>query len=100
MRLWKKKEEPKEEPKEFEPCLDTMIWLHKIAGLNYFEDIEEIIENEVGDYCELCPVCRSNWVFEGQWCWYVEGQYMHRVYLELANGAKSINSAASGLTDK
>ena len=100
MRLWKKKEEPKEEPKEFEPCLDTMIWLHKIAGLNYFEDIEEIIENEFGDYCELCPVCRSNWVFEGQWCWYVEDQYMHRVYQELANGAKSINSAASGLTDK
>ena len=97
MRFWKKKEEPKEEPKKFEPCLDTMIWLYKEYD---FEDIEQVIEDEFDDYCELCPVCRSNWVFEGQWCWYVEDEYMHMVYQELANGSSDIDSAASGLTDK
>ena len=82
---------------EFEPCLDTMLWLHKEYD---FEDIEEIIQSEFGDYCELCPVCRSNWVYEGQWCWYVEGQYMHKVHQKLADGSKDIDSATSGLTDK
>ena len=90
------KEEPKEEPKEFEPCLDTMIWIYKEYD---FEDIVEEIEE--GNYdAELCRVCCDNFVFEGQWCWYVKDQYIHKVYQELANGASSIDSATSGLTDK
>jgi hypothetical protein len=87
VRFWKKKAEPK----EFEPCLDTMIWLYKEHD---FEDIVEVIVE--GNYnAELCPVCRSNWVKEGQWCWYVQDQYMHKVYQELANGAKSIDYASA-----
>tara|TARA_R100000656_G_scaffold27278_3_gene23898 strand:+ start:500 stop:1024 length:525 start_codon:yes stop_codon:yes gene_type:complete len=115
-RFWKKKEEPKEEPKssshkrlldcdfsEFEPCLDTLLWLHKEYDFEPFnielKDIERIIENVFGDYCELCPVCRSNWVFEGQWCWYVPSGRMHRVYQELSNGASSIDYASEGQSD-
>ena len=86
MRFWKKKEEPK----EFEPCLDTMIWLYKEHDI---EDIAEIIEE--GNYhAELCRVCCDNFVFDGQWCWYVPNENMHRVYQELVNGAKSIGHAS------
>ena len=77
-------------------CLDTLLWLwNEDVGR---EQIRELIENEFAGYCELCPVCKSEWVYEGQWNHYVEDDYMHKVYQNLANGAKSIASASQGLT--
>ena len=99
MRFWKKKEpkeEPKEEPKRFEPCFDTLLWLWKEEIAQ--EEIREIIEG--GDYdAELCPVCKTEWVYEGQWNWYVKDEYMHKVRQELSNGIK-LEYALNGYTDK
>ena len=83
--------------KKFVPCLDTLIWLYKERD---FKDIAEIIEDEFSDYCESCPVCRSNWVHEGQWNWYVDDGDMHMVYQNLANGSKSLDYATKGISQK
>lgn len=88
----------KEEPKRFEPCLDTLLWLWKEEIAR--KEIEEIIEVHFSDYCELCPVCNIEWVYEGQWNWYVDDAEMHKVYQNLANGDSSIHSAIDGLTEK
>ena len=91
MRFWKKKEEPK----EFEPCLDTMIWLHK---QRYHADVRELIEEVYNG--EQCPVCCDDFVFEGQWNWYVDDGDMHMVYQNLANGSKSLDYATEGISQK
>ena len=88
----------KKKAKQFAPCLDTLLWLWGNGVAQ--EDIGEVIENEFSDYCELCPVCKSEWVYEGQWNRYVEDKHIHNVYQNLANGAKSIDSAVSGYTEK
>ena len=88
--------EKKEETKEFEPCLDTLIWLYKEHSI---EDIANIIEE--GNYdAELCRVCWNNFVFEGQWNWYVDDGDMHIVYQNLANGSKSLDYATHGIDQK
>ena len=102
MRFWKKKEpkeEPKEEPKRFEPCLDTLLFAWENVYGKAQKQIAEIIELHFTGYCDLCPVCKTEWVYEGQWNWYVKDKYMHKVRQELSNGIK-LKYALNGYTDK
>ena len=86
----------KNDLKQFKPCLDTLLWLW---GGNYDSWIAEVIEMHFSDDLELCPVCKSEWVYEGQWNWYVKDEEIHKVYQNLANGSKE-KYATDGLTDK
>ena len=96
MRFWKKKEEPKEKPKRFEPCLDTLLWLWKEEIAQ--EQIREIIEE--GDYdAELCPVCKDNWVYDGQWYHYVKRDILYKAY-ERVHEYLDLGYAIEGLTDE
>ena len=60
---------------------------------------EEPKEEPKEEHKDLCPVCETHWVYDGQWYHYVKRDILYKAY-ERVHEHLALDHAIEGLTDE